>query len=83
MRVETYLVRHGRSFTYTADYRPVLTEGPDIYATLRRAGFLHVEWEVTAGRTGEPLAFGSTLTWSGADLEARCAAHKPTLLRGA
>lgn len=81
MRVETYLVRHGRNAVWTADDRYVVTDGPDIYATLRRAGFLHVEWEITAGPAGEPLAWGTTLTWSGADVEARAAAHRPGITK--
>lgn len=79
MAAETYLVRHGRSFVYTADYRPVITDGPDIYATVDRVSLLHVEWEITAGRIGEPLDWGTTLTRWGADLEARAAAHRPGL----
>jgi hypothetical protein len=56
--------------------------GPDIYAHVRRHG-LRVEWEITAGPTGEPLAWGITWTRGGANVEAIAAAHRPGLAKEA
>lgn len=55
---------------------------PDIYAHVARRG-LHVDWEITAGTFGEPLAWGRTWTVAGARIEAIAAAHRPSLPRGA
>jgi len=79
----TFLVRSGMSPTVTADGYLVPGErGPDIYATVQRHG-LHVEWEITAGPTGEPLAWGITWTRGGANVEAIAAAHRPGLAKEA
>lgn len=80
----TYLVRSGISPTVTADDQLVPGErGPEIWAHVQRVGFLHVEWEITAGPTGEPRAWGTTLTKWGADLEAKAAAHRPGIGKAA
>jgi hypothetical protein len=49
---------------------------PDIYGHVLRDG-LHVRWEITAGKTGEPLAWGRTWTKGGAWVEAIHAAYRP------
>jgi hypothetical protein len=73
----TFVARSGMSPTITADDRIVFGErGPDIFATVRRRG-LHVDWEITAGPTGEPYAWGRTWTVGGAKAEANAAAHRP------
>jgi hypothetical protein len=73
----TFLARSGMSPTVTADGYLVFGErGPDIYATVRRRG-LRVDWEIHAGPTGEPYAWGRTWTQGGADVEAIAAAHRP------
>lgn len=75
----TFLVRSGMSPTVTADGELVPGKrGPDIYATVRRRG-LRVDWEITAGPTGEPYAWGRTWTEGGADVSAICAAHRRDL----
>lgn len=79
----TYRVRSGISPTITADDQLVYGErGPDIYAHVQRHG-LHVDWEITAGPTGEPYAWGRTWTKGGADVEAIAAAHRPGLGKAA
>ena len=78
----TYLARSGMSFTVAADGALVPAErGPDIYAHVQRRGFMHVEWEITAGLSGEPLAWGTTWTRGGANAEAIAAAHRPGITR--
>jgi hypothetical protein len=75
----TFLVRSGMSPIVTTDGRIVYGErGPDIYAHVQRRG-LHVEWEITAGPTGEPLASGETWTRGGANVAAIAAAHHPRI----
>lgn len=75
------MLRSGMSVTVTADGALVPAErGPDIYGTVRRRG-LHVDWEIHAGPTGEPLAWGRTWTKGGAWVEAIAAAHKPGLAK--
>jgi hypothetical protein len=77
----TFLARSGTSFTVTADGALVPAQrGPDIFATVRRRG-LHVDWEITAGPTGEPYAWGRTWTQGGADVEAIRAAHRPGITK--
>lgn len=49
---------------------------PDIFAHVARRG-LAVDWEITAGKYGEPLAWGRTWTRGGAWVEAIAAAHRP------
>lgn len=81
MTAETRLLHDGRSIVYTADERLVITEGPGVYGTVRRRGPLSVDWEITAGPTGEPLAWGRTWTRGGAWVEASAAAHRPGLTK--
>lgn len=79
----TFLVRSGISPAVTANGELVYGElSPDIYAHVQRRG-LHVGWEITAGLTGEPLAWGITWTRGGANVEAVCAAHRPGLTKEA
>jgi len=80
--ISTFLARSGMSPTVTADGQLHFGErGPDIYAHIRRRGFLNWDWEVTAGRTGEPLAFGTTRTRGGAEVGAIAAAHRPGIAK--
>ena len=76
------LVRSGRSPVITADNVLVMGDGPDIYAHVQRAGFVSWHWEITAGRDGEPLAWGWTWTSGGAWVEAIAAAHRPGITDG-
>jgi hypothetical protein len=50
---------------------------PDIWGHVTRRGLFRWEWEITAGPTGEPLAWGITWTRGGANVEAIAAAHRP------
>lgn len=81
MTAETRLLHDGRSVVWTADNRLVTTGSPHIYGTVRRRGVLSVDWEITAGPTGEPLAWGRTWTRGGAWVEASAAAHRPGLTK--
>lgn len=85
MTAQVFMVRSGQ-YSLAPDPEtglPRLGAGePDIFAHVDRRGW-HVEWEITAGTFGEPLAWGRTWTVGGARVEAIAAAHKPSLLRGA
>lgn len=85
MTASVFLVRSGQySLANDPDTGlPRLGAGePDIFAHVARRGW-HVDWEITAGPTGEPLAWGRTWTVAGARVEAIRVAHRPGLPRGA
>lgn len=83
MTTETRLLRYGLYAVITAAEELVYGAGdePDIYGTVRRRGPLSVDWEITAGPTGEPLAWGRTWTRGGAWVAASAAAHRPGLTK--
>lgn len=82
--VSSSVVRFGRYAVITAADETFFSPGdePGIWAHVRRAG-LKVEWEITAGKTGEQLAWGQTWTRGGAWVEAIAAAHRPGIFGGA
>lgn len=80
--VMTRMVRSGKSPVIDASDRLVMIDGPDTYAHVWRVG-LRVEWEITAGKYGESLAWGRTWTQAGAWVEAIAAAHRPSARGGA
>jgi hypothetical protein len=80
--VVTRLLRFGGTAVWTADDRFVMEPGPDIYGHVHRDDRRHA-WEVTAGKYGEPLAWGWTRTGWGAWRKARAAAFRPGLAKEA
>jgi hypothetical protein len=80
--VTTFVARYGKSPVFTADDRYIPFAEPDIYGHLVRR-VLTFEWEITAGKYGEPLAWGRALTQGGARWKAVAAAQRPGILGGA
>lgn len=80
--VITFVARYGKSAVFTADDQLVMTDEPNIYGHLVRRG-LHIEWDITAGKAGEVLSWGTALTQGGARWKAIAAAQKPGILGGA
>jgi hypothetical protein len=78
--VSTRLLHYGRFAVFTADNRLVYAanDAPDIYGHVWR-GRRYAWWEITAGKTGEPLAWGRTWTKGGAWVKAIRAAHRPSV----
>lgn len=80
--VTTFVARYGKSPVFTADDRYIPFAEPDIYGHLVRR-LLAVDWEITAGKYGELLAWGRALTQGGARRKAIAAAQRPGILGGA
>lgn len=79
--VSSTVVRYGRQTVLTADERYVDTVEPNIWAHVTRR-WLVVDWEITAGKDGEVLAWGRTWTKGGARWKAFCASQRPGILGG-
>jgi hypothetical protein len=75
-------LRYGRYNTNASTYE-IYDNGdePEIWGHVQRKGFLHWDWEITAGPRGEVLAFGSKRTKGGAWDAAICASQRPGILR--
>ncbi len=80
--ITTRLVRKGDHTELSATWEPytVAPGEPDIYGHVLRRHIGYVEWEITAGPHGEPLAWGVTLTKSGAWIEATVAACRRDII---
>ena len=82
--VSSRLLRYGR-FAVTTAADELFYGGidePDTYGHVTRDGW-RVRWGITAGRCGEPLAWGRTWTKGGAWASASAAAHCPGARDGA
>jgi hypothetical protein len=82
--VSSTVVRYGHYNTHPATGEVYgYGDEPDIWAHVCRSAPLSVDWEITAGKYGEPLAWGRTWTKGGARWKAFCAAQRPGILGGA
>lgn len=80
--VTTRLLHYGHFAVFTAADELVYGENdePDIYGHILRDGW-SVRWEITAGKKGEPLAWGRAWTERGAWGKASAAAHRPGITK--
>jgi hypothetical protein len=79
--VSSTVVRYGHYNTHAVTGEVYgYGDEPDIWAHVCRDG-LRVRWEITAGKDGEPLAWGTAWTKGGARWKAFAAAHRPGIAK--